>query len=180
LHSVILTKEQVKNDPNSVQGIFSLELFHKLVRRFGDDRFAVYNCGPLQEDRTKMLVDYADEVARIQALIDKKTEAGKASEAGATSGVGTSLKRSVDEDPPLSSRVRQKGALSSFHIPDEPLRHRCGRSATAGFPGPNTNAGCSATSGKRSRGTRKRTAAGSSSIRAFRRPIRGRIFAKRD
>jgi hypothetical protein len=160
LHSVILTKKQVDNEPNTVREIFSRELFRELVRRFGDDRFAVYTCGPLQEDRTRMLVDYADEVARIQALIGKKTDAGEtcctgqspgvgqapevgktcdggqASDAGKTCDAGDSSESLPDDDPPLSSRVRQKGALSSFHIPDEPLSSSVWEDRYGRFPKP--------------------------------------------
>jgi len=90
-----------------------MALFKALVERFRDERFAVYACGFLQEDRTKMMTDYANEVSRIQALL---AASPIIAEPGSKKGKAT-----IERPPPLSSMVRQKGALSSFHIPADPV-----------------------------------------------------------
>ncbi len=102
LHSVMLQKEDV-NDAKQMRSLFSQSLFRNLVNRFRNTRHATYQCGFLQEDRTLMLAEYADEVGQIQSLFPTPTW------------------KPGDVEPALSSIIRQKGALSSFHIPAEPL-----------------------------------------------------------
>jgi len=113
LHSVMLREQHIIEEPERVQAILSMALFKALVERFRDERFAVYACGFLQEDRTKMMTDYANEVSRIQALL---AASPIVAEPGSKKG------KAASERPlPLSSMVRQKGALSSFHIPADPV-----------------------------------------------------------
>lgn len=103
LHSVILNHKDLRRRRRwKLRGIFSPGLFRDLVQRHGDDRSAVYACGTLHEDRTQMMTEYAREVSGIQALLPPVS-----TEHAHTSG--------------MSSFVRQKGGLSSFHIPDEPV-----------------------------------------------------------
>jgi len=67
----------------------SLKKFKSIVRRAQADSHPLYECAELQEDRTKLIVDYARKVIDLDSY----------------------------------GHVRQKGALSSFHIPDNPITH---------------------------------------------------------
>ena len=115
LHSVVLTKHDVLTGESKLRSLFSASLFRNLITRFRQAHHATFRCGFLQEDRTLMLAQYCDEVAEIQSLL--------ATQEPEASGIGDRPTHSgpADEEPALSSMVRQKGALSSFHIPDDPL-----------------------------------------------------------
>jgi hypothetical protein len=102
LHSVMLTRKDVLDRPNKLKTIFSRALFRDLINRFRDDRFANFSCGFLQEDRTAMMIEYANHVEATQTLL-------------------SDMIPSDDPESVLSSVVRQKGGLSSFHIPNEPV-----------------------------------------------------------
>jgi hypothetical protein len=107
LHSVMLNKKRLDKDRKTLRALFSRELFRELVHRYRKHRFAVYACAMLQEDRAEMMADYADEVASIQSLVRPPKTKRRS--------------KKFRAEPPMSSRVRQKGALSSFHIPAEPV-----------------------------------------------------------
>jgi hypothetical protein len=104
LHSVVLRKREIlrKKYRKRLRAILSAGLFQGLIERFSDDRFAHYICGFLQEDRTELMTNYANEVAAIQSFLP-----------------ATELHNC--HSSALSGFVRQKGALSSFHIPDQPV-----------------------------------------------------------
>jgi hypothetical protein len=67
----------------------SLKVFESIIRRAQADSPPLYECAELQEDRTKLIVAYAQKVIDLDNY----------------------------------GHVRQKGALSSFHIPDKPITH---------------------------------------------------------
>lgn len=69
-------------------------IFERLIQRKHNAHDAQYVCAALPEDRTTMMVEYADGVEDIQEGVPELS---------------------------TTSFVRQKGALSSFHIPDKPL-----------------------------------------------------------
>jgi hypothetical protein len=71
------------------RGRLSLKVFESIIRRAQSDSPPLFECAELQEDRTKLIVDYARKVIDLESY----------------------------------GHVRQKGALSSFHIPDKPITH---------------------------------------------------------
>ena len=83
-------------------------LVDNLVQSFVDEHFANYECAYLQEERTAAITDHANDVYSIQVS-------------------HPDLNAGDEEDPTfrenyaLSSFVRQRGGLSSFHIPDKPI-----------------------------------------------------------
>ncbi|MCA9122295.1 MAG: toll/interleukin-1 receptor domain-containing protein [Planctomycetaceae bacterium] len=79
-----------------MSGAFTLKDIKRLVRQANHLDQATFECAPLPEDRTANMVRYAETVADFQDSIPELA--------------GTGF-------------VRQLGALSSFHIPDAPLRH---------------------------------------------------------
>jgi hypothetical protein len=86
LHALALSE-----DPEMWPQQLSRETFEKLVSRAQRTSRPLYECAEQLEDRTLLMVEYAQNVAEL----------------GATSDV----------------RVRQKGGLSSFHIPDALPHH---------------------------------------------------------
>jgi len=78
--------------PENLEGLetrLSYQIFHNLVGRYRDFRFAVFHCAELTEERAQFMAEYARDVLAMEAC----------------------------------GRVRQKGALSSFHIPDKRIAH---------------------------------------------------------
>lgn len=104
LHSVMLRRRDVlcRELRPQLRSIFSRHLFENLIRRYRDERHAHFICGFLHEDRTAIMIDYANDVSAIQSLLPDVDE---------------------DDSPDavLSGFVRQRGALSTFHIPDAPV-----------------------------------------------------------
>jgi len=67
----------------------SYQVIESIIRRAQSNSPPLFACAELQEDRTKLIVDYARKVIDLNSY----------------------------------GHVRQKGALSSFHIPDKPVTH---------------------------------------------------------
>ena len=87
LHSVKL--ESLDKGLDKCKERLSLKVFESIIRRAQADSHPLYECAELQEDRTKLIVEYAQKVIDLDNY----------------------------------GLVRQKGALSSFHIPDKPITH---------------------------------------------------------
>ena len=110
LHALYLTAEEAEGPLERLQAALSARTIESLVRRFQDPAGAVFHCAELQEDRTQRMVEYANVVAMIQESI-------------ASAECPAPHEDREAFDIRRTSLVRQRGGLSSFHIPDEPLSH---------------------------------------------------------
>jgi hypothetical protein len=111
LHSLYLTDHEAVGPLDRLRAALSTTAIESLVRRFQDPAGAVFRCAELQEDRTQKMVEYANVVAMIQESISGPLSIAP------TDDVRESF------DVRQTSLVRQRGGLSSFHIPDEPPTH---------------------------------------------------------
>ena len=91
---------QLPPDGKGLKSRLSTRVFHDLISRYSDASLAPFVCADLHEDRTIMMVRYAEDVLRL----------------GAT------------------GLIRQKGALSSFHIPDDLITRPIWRLRYGPFP----------------------------------------------
>lgn len=80
--------------PEMLEKQLSWDVFEPLVLWAQKDVRPLFECGEYHEDRTILMVDYATRVLGLRI-----------------------------EDDRVFAHVRQKGALSSFHIPDKPISH---------------------------------------------------------
>jgi hypothetical protein len=82
----------LRDEEADLAEMLPLDEIELLVRTYSDPLLAQYQCAPDQETRTKLLCEYADEVSGLR-------QAPRGRHFG---------------------KVRQRAALSSFHIPDKP------------------------------------------------------------
>jgi hypothetical protein len=85
LHAII-----VPDDLEIIEERLTYQNFTNLVQRYEDPTYAIYQCSELTEDRTQLMIEYANEVLLMN----------------------------------YSGLVRQKGGLSSFHIPSEVITNQ--------------------------------------------------------
>jgi hypothetical protein len=86
---------QFTGDFRELQDKLSSKNIEKLVESYKDNSFPLYHCAELTEDRAIMMAKYANDVLQLKPVL--KGEA--------------------------YGCVRQKGGLSSFHIPDNLISH---------------------------------------------------------
>ncbi len=80
---------QIKDSVKEIEGTLTRNALEGLVASFSEPKFTLYQCAELGEDRTMMMIAYAERVSEMG----------------------------------VSGYVRQKGALSSFNIPDKSITH---------------------------------------------------------
>ncbi|MFM7057759.1 MAG: toll/interleukin-1 receptor domain-containing protein [Planctomycetota bacterium] len=113
LHAVHLPEEDLNEISDAgwqrLKAALTVQTIESLVGRYRNPAGAIFHCAELQEDRTQKMVEYATIVSMIQQSVTRSLQTG--AEAGGNS----------EFDILRTSFVRQRGGLSSFHIPNAPL-----------------------------------------------------------
>lgn len=83
------------NDFRELKDKLSRKNIEKLVESYKDNSFPLYHCAELAEDRSIMMTKYTNDVLQLEPVLNREA----------------------------FGCVRQKGGLSSFHIPDKLISH---------------------------------------------------------
>lgn len=82
-------------DPSELSSKLSLKVFDNLLKSYRDASAALYVCAEFHDDRSIMMAKYANDVLMLEETLNRQP----------------------------TGMVRQKGGLSSFHIPDDIITH---------------------------------------------------------
>jgi hypothetical protein len=85
----------VPDDEEKIEQILTRSIFDGLIDSHNDTSLSLYQCAEFTEDRTIMMAKFAKDVLRLETVLGSEAY----------------------------GFVRQKGGLSSFHIPDKVITH---------------------------------------------------------